>query len=287
MRAHCFKKEVEESVQLLKCSENKQILENEQHKEDIELVVSTDLSQHSLSERMKEFKVHRDNKQIRSESKINAFSVKLCNHTETSSRPEDLQVSSLATAADLMASKICPVCKSFTSSSNTTLNAHIDQCLSSDQSNTAMDVTECLKPRLKPRKKRLMVDIYTTAPHCTLEELDKRNDTNWSTDLSLVAPASDTNFETKRMNIPLLEAVSRRSVGDIYVDSNGTKLLILSSFDDLNEAMLRKNLKLKKNGKVFKKPRTSCSKFMKDNPQKKKLRVIKGFKDQVCLSFIE
>ncbi|KAH7689195.1 hypothetical protein IHE45_03G081100 [Dioscorea alata] len=147
-----------------------------------------------------------------------------------------------------MASKVCPVCKVFASTSNTTLNAHIDQCLSSD-TNTNNVVTNLSKAKVKPRKKRLMTDIYTTAPHCTLKDLDRRNGTTWASDLSFVAPASEINTEVKRPKIARLDIKDDENDGAVYVDSNGIKLRILSKFNDAPEVMPKENFKLRKYGK--------------------------------------
>ncbi|KAM0018358.1 hypothetical protein Hdeb2414_s0026g00673241 [Helianthus debilis subsp. tardiflorus] len=79
-------------------------------------------------------------------------------------------------------SNICPVCKVFSSSSNTTLNAHIDRCLSGESTTMkwTADSEVVIKHRIKPRKMRLMADIYKSAAHCTVEELDARNGTCWA-----------------------------------------------------------------------------------------------------------
>ncbi|PWA52860.1 hypothetical protein CTI12_AA450810 [Artemisia annua] len=117
-----------------------------------------------------------------------------------------------------MASKVCPVCKTFSSSSNTTLNAHIDQCLSGESSmkwtaNPKLTVKQhSTKPRIKPRKMRTMVDIYKTAPHCTVEELDARNGTSWA------------NNSNTAVVVP--EVADHE--GAVYIDTNGTKVRILS-----------------------------------------------------------
>ncbi|KAL7143007.1 hypothetical protein ABFS83_08G162300 [Erythranthe nasuta] len=113
-----------------------------------------------------------------------------------------------------MASKVCPVCKKFTSSSNTTLNAHIDRCLSEESKveHSTADSRVVSKHRMKPRKTKLMVDIYATALTSTLEDLDRRNGTNWtSSNLDLSARDGEKNDA-------------------VYYDSNGTKLRFLSKF---------------------------------------------------------
>ncbi|XP_022039595.1 uncharacterized protein LOC110942164 [Helianthus annuus] len=86
------------------------------------------------------------------------------------------------TETTMGSSKICPVCKVFSSSSNTTLNAHIDRCLSGESTTMkwTADREVVIKHRIKPRKMRLMADIYKSAAHCTVEELDARNGTCWA-----------------------------------------------------------------------------------------------------------
>ncbi|KAJ6800482.1 uncharacterized protein M6B38_200655 [Iris pallida] len=195
-----------------------------------------------------------------------------------SKRPEDI-ASTSSTVSDPMASKVCPVCKFFVSSSNTTMNVHMDQCLRRLESDgTKLDDTT--KPstdlKSKPRKKRLMVDIYATAPYCTLEELDRRNGTTWARDLAVVAavPAggmppstetkrpmsssqSDTRHdgdepvnaepptETKR---PRLLPMDVRRDGDesVYIDSNGVKLRILSKLSEKSPMIPGEESKLSK-----------------------------------------
>uniref|UniRef100_A0A803Q7L6 Hapless 8 n=1 Tax=Cannabis sativa TaxID=3483 RepID=A0A803Q7L6_CANSA len=99
-----------------------------------------------------------------------------------------------------MASKVCPVCKVFSSSSNTTLNAHIDQCLSVESTSPKWTVdssTKLSRHRIKPRKTKLMVDIYATAIPCTLEDLDRRNGSNWATVVSSF-PIQQSNDKKKK-----------------------------------------------------------------------------------------
>ncbi|KAI4389686.1 hypothetical protein MLD38_001887 [Melastoma candidum] len=82
----------------------------------------------------------------------------------------DDAASNCTSVSENMGSKVCPVCKTFSSSSNTTLNAHIDQCLSLE----SMPKGLAVRHRIKPRKTRLMVDIYETAKRCTVEELNRK-----------------------------------------------------------------------------------------------------------------
>ncbi|CAL9127472.1 unnamed protein product [Musa textilis] len=130
-----------------------------------------------------------------------------------------------------MASKVCPVCKTFSFTSITTLNAHIDQCLSMG-SNCKEVVNHVAKYKVKPRKKRLMVDIYATAPCCTLEDLDKRNGTNWASELALIAaPINKVGTHSKRTEVPLTNSTHDGN-GAVHVDSCGGKLSVLSMFNE-------------------------------------------------------
>ncbi|KAL5729686.1 hypothetical protein ACHQM5_002600 [Ranunculus cassubicifolius] len=119
--------------------------------------------------------------------------------------------------------KLCPVCKIFSSSSNTTLNAHIDQCLA---------IQPCLTNKvlhqhsIKPTKRRSMVDIYATAPRCTLEELDIRNGSNWAADVCLLTAADDKTQRSSQLD----NHKCKDDEYPVYVDSNGTKLRIISKF---------------------------------------------------------
>ncbi|KAG1326759.1 hypothetical protein COCNU_01G006930 [Cocos nucifera] len=201
--------------------------------------------------------------------------VKLSSTSETI-QEEDM-VSTSSTVSDTMTSKVCPVCKTFTSTSNTALNAHIDQCLSEDFK-TMRDMTKLSKLKVKPRKKRLMVDIYTTAPHCTIEDLDRRNATNWATDLILVAPTREVSTEVKRSKLSISGAANDGNEGAVYVDSNGTKLRILSKFNDVpkEDFKLRKHVKgIKAGGSslISKKKclKSKYSKYTKVNQQNKRL----------------
>lgn len=140
---------------------------------------------------------------------------------------------SFSTVSESMASKICPVCKTFSSSSNTTLNAHIDQCLSIASTPKCTSDSKLTRLRIKPRKTKLMVDIYATARTCTLEELDRRNGTAWATLSGF--PAQDiencqTNGGKKQKVVPVHPNDIGNHAGAVYIDANGTKLRILSKF---------------------------------------------------------
>lgn len=158
--------------------------------------------------------------------------VKFSGNSDRSST-EDIASNSTA-VSETMASKVCPVCKTFTSSSNTTLNAHIDQCLSAESTPKWTADSKPTRHRIKPRKTRLMVDIYTTAQKCTLEELDRRNGTSWAT---VSRAAQDTekleiSAEWKRQRVPQVHPEDAGDVGEVYIDANGTKVRILSKSND-------------------------------------------------------
>ncbi|KAG2333206.1 hypothetical protein Bca4012_017146 [Brassica carinata] len=150
----------------------------------------------------------------------------------------------------VMTTTTCPICKIFSSASNTTLNAHIDQCLSVDSELPPVSSTKPNKPRVdqclsadsavppvstkpnKPRAKALMkiktmVDIYATAKGCTLEDLDKRNGTKWASVLShtnqVVADKAEVSKKRK---------VSPVGVGPVYIDDKGKKLRILTELSE-------------------------------------------------------
>lgn len=154
-----------------------------------------------------------------------SLTVKLSS-TAAQSTEEDTRTSNF-TISESMASKTCPVCKNFSSSSNTTLNAHIDQCLSSESTIKWTSNCEVSKHRMKPRKTRLMVDIYATALRCTLEDLDRRNGTTFAVYPSFPAEEMDGCADNKNENLD-----KTCDEGAVYIDANGTKLRILSKFND-------------------------------------------------------
>lgn len=73
---------------------------------------------------------------------------------------------------DALITKVCPVCRTFSSTSNTALNAHIDHCLSIE-SNCKRVGNKCGKPKVKSIKKRSLAEICAVAPLCTLEDLER------------------------------------------------------------------------------------------------------------------
>ncbi|KAF9587324.1 hypothetical protein IFM89_001314 [Coptis chinensis] len=203
---------------------------------------------------------------------------------------EDI-TSNTTTVSDSMASKVCPVCKAFSSTSNTTLNAHIDQCLAVEStSELVMNDTRSTKHIAKPRKKRSMVDIYATAPRCTLEELDRRNGSNWAAGSNLPTAEAKTTNDEKRQR---LSGVDREGISDespVYFDSNGVKLRILSKLS--NSSMSTAGdapLKLRKDGNESKvisfemqeHSRPKSFKHRKQKPRNRKLCSLETNEDEI------
>lgn len=204
------------------------------------------------------------------------------------------EIASTSTASDPMASKVCPVCKTFSSTSNTTLNAHMDQCLSMASDATKF-VDKIPKIMVKPTKKRLMEDIYATAPHCSLEDLDRRNGTSWAMDLTLVIPPTEANTESKNLKFSQVDAEDERSEGAVYVDSNGIKVRILSKFNDSPLGISKKVFRPSKNIKLVRDGKNSLinpkmhfvgvenTKKMKRKMKNKKLSSLKLLKNEVWM----
>ncbi|KAJ8754957.1 hypothetical protein K2173_015469 [Erythroxylum novogranatense] len=161
--------------------------------------------------------------------------VKFVGNSERSSS-EDI-TSNCTTTSEAMTSKVCPVCKTFSFSSITTLNAHIDQCLAMEPTPKCTADSNLTRHRFKPRKTKLMVDIYATAQQCTLEELDRRNGRNLSTASNL--PTMDAECsEGRKHRVSPINPQDVGDVGPVYIDANGTKLRILSKPSD--PALVRK-----------------------------------------------
>ncbi|KAL2459081.1 uncharacterized protein Fot_55099 [Forsythia ovata] len=78
-----------------------------------------------------------------------------------------------------------------------------------------------------------MVDIYETASYCTLEELDRRNGTNWALNLGFPAQNIETCTEEWKKTSPALNLEDTNKESAVYIDSDGTKLRILLKFNDL------------------------------------------------------
>ncbi|KAK4797029.1 hypothetical protein SAY86_029355 [Trapa natans] len=134
--------------------------------------------------------------------------------------------STSAAVSEMMASKVCPVCKTFSSSSNTTLNAHIDQCLYEEPAAKWSAGSKQVRRRIKPRKTRLMVDIYETPRQSNLVDLDQRNCSNGVTGTRF------TSRDTANKKKQGVSFIQDGDSGAVYVDSNGTKLRILSKLID-------------------------------------------------------
>ncbi|KAK1581721.1 hypothetical protein Q3G72_008434 [Acer saccharum] len=223
--------------------------------------------------------------------------VKFGSNSDRSSN-EDIASNSTA-VSETMASKVCPVCKIFTSSSNTTLNAHIDQCLSAESPPKWTADSKLTRHRIKPRKTRLMEDIYVTARHCTLEELDRRNGTNWATVSSLPLRQDNEKLENmpggevKRQRISQVHPEDAGGeVGEVYIDSTGTKLRILSKSNDAPPAVSKevedlqpmKEVKESKFISTKKKRRHARKhlKYLKLAPQSRKFFSHKTRASQIC-----
>ncbi|KAG2310694.1 hypothetical protein Bca4012_025201 [Brassica carinata] len=124
----------------------------------------------------------------------------------------------LFSASESMGMRTCPICKTFSSASNTTLNAHMDQCLSVDSGSQL--ISKPNKLRNKPRLKvKTLVDIYATAKGCTLEDLDKRNGTKW---------AEVSSNKVKKRSVLRVGNEEDGGIGPVYIDAKGQKLRILS-----------------------------------------------------------
>ncbi|KAE8693546.1 putative Prenylated RAB acceptor 1.G2 [Hibiscus syriacus] len=175
-------------------------------------------------------KIRKAENAIRPSGKKCRLIVKFAAHSERSTT-EDI-TSNSTMLSEPMASKVCPVCKTFSSSSNTTLNAHIDQCLSDESTPKWTVDSKFTRHRIKPRKTRMMVDVYATAKPCTLEELDRRNGTCWATAPNILNQDSgrlEISDEGKKQRASSINPKDNGDVGAVYFDANGTKIRILSN----------------------------------------------------------
>lgn len=185
-------------------------------------------------------------------------------------------LSNSSSVLDPNASKTCPVCRVFSSTSNTTLNAHIDQCLYAVSNTEQVVETVIVKPKVKQMKKQLMVDIYKTALPYTLEDLDKRNGTNWAIELSVPTVNKEVCMKNRSLKVVPAEARDGERDQDVYVDSNGIKIRILSKSIDA-PFVLRDELSLKKVAKH----ETGKSMNKKFKVQGKKCNRLNHLKSQV------
>uniref|UniRef100_A0A1J3ECX1 Hapless 8 n=1 Tax=Noccaea caerulescens TaxID=107243 RepID=A0A1J3ECX1_NOCCA len=190
----------------------------------------------------------------------------------------------LFAASESMALGTCPICKTFSSASNTTLNAHIDQCLSVDSVEQPMSKPN--KPRTKPRLKvKSMVDIYATAKECTLEDLDRRNGTKWAMVSSYSnrvvsdsKPEASNKEKKKQRVLRVCADEDDAGIGPVYIDAKGQKLRILSEPSQEHEEDVSEK-KFSSEGKRFRKRlrgKKHSKQFTKPVPQSRKLIVRKG-----------
>lgn len=128
---------------------------------------------------------------------------------------------------DALVPKVCPVCRTFSSTSNTALNAHIDRCLSVE-ANARKAGTKSAKPKVRTIKKRSLADICAVAPICTLEDLDQNTgeEDQLAIDVNQL-PSDGTVWQEKTKWMR-----HRKKVQKAHADSKGKKLRILS---DLKE----------------------------------------------------
>lgn len=87
-------------------------------------------------------------------------------------RTEDFMNSGSIIPDGGMLINVCPVCRTFSSTSNTALNAHMDHCLAVEPKNEKTVSSKFTKHKMKARKKRSMADICAVAPIRTLEDLE-------------------------------------------------------------------------------------------------------------------
>ncbi|XP_074559475.1 uncharacterized protein LOC141815428 [Curcuma longa] len=216
-------------------------------------------------------------------AKRNRLIIKLASCSET--RLTEDAVNNSGMILHPMASKVCPVCKTFSFTSNTTLNAHIDQCLSMESNSKGVQNNVSIY-KVKPKKKRLMVDIYASSHCCTLEDLDKRNGTNWSSEMAIMTmPTNGVDVLTKRQVSPIHSEYDRTE--PVYVDSHGIKLRILSKLNE--QEVSHEKFKLRKQAKESKarealsinKKKQFASKHMKLKAQNEKCFSSNFMKSQI------
>lgn len=185
-----------------------------------------------------------------------------------------------STVIESMTSKVCPVCKTFTSTSNTTLNAHIDRCLAADSSSKWF-VSKLTKQKVKPRKKKLIADIYLTAARCTLEDLERRNCMNWAADSNFPIQNGEVHTENRRQ-LMIQDDYNDDGEGSVlYDNSNGVKLRTSSKLNDAAVLTSVENHKPRRNMKdskdksflISKEKHFSltASKYLNVQPRSKKL----------------
>ncbi|KAJ0261582.1 Hapless 8 [Hirschfeldia incana] len=172
----------------------------------------------------------------------------------------------LFSASESMALRTCPICKAFSSASNTTLNAHIDQCLSVDAGR--QPVSKPNKPRSKPRLKvKTMVDIYASAKGCTLEDLDRRNGTKWAVISSYSKQVVSDDNNNNKPEVSIKEKKLAPGVGPVYIDAKGQKLMIISEVNEKASVPSREHetINEKRSFREGKRSYKSCKKRLQGN----------------------
>lgn len=141
---------------------------------------------------------------------------------------------------EAMIPKVCPVCRSFSSTSIIALNAHIDHCLSAE-SNTKKTGAKVPKPKVKVRKKRSMADIIAAAPTCKLEDLDYSASKEQCTTDADPLPLDHLNFKdtSKRRQHQCKDP-------NVHVYRKGKKLRILSNLKEESQPDSREDCQKEK-----------------------------------------
>ncbi|KAH9306808.1 hypothetical protein KI387_011212, partial [Taxus chinensis] len=179
-------------------------------------------------------------------------------------RTENLVISGSSSISDGMMVKVCPVCRTFSSTSNTALNAHIDHCLDAEP-NTEITETSFTKHKTKVRKKRSMADICAVAPSRTLEDLVYTYSQEQHHPLCLdVLKWNDSNIR-RAPRTPFCQVPKRHFD---YADLNAKKLRSSSSLKMESLTKLQKELsvpegKEKESGRTRKSKRSVFSNFIR------------------------
>lgn len=133
-----------------------------------------------------------------------------------------------------------------------------------------------------------MSDICATAPRCTLEDLDRRNGTNWATNADSPTPDTEVLTEGKSHRVSSRYLANNGDDGAVYIDSSGRKIRILSKSNDMPSLSLPKATEDIRADKQTKKGKTSIFfsstrkrrlakrlKYLKVNRQKKRFSSLK------------
>ncbi|PWA84382.1 hypothetical protein CTI12_AA159700 [Artemisia annua] len=135
----------------------------------------------------------------------------------------------------------------------------------------ANPMIKAVKHRIKSRKTRLMVDIYKTAPYCTVEELDKRNGTSWATNSNFPDQELESQAEHIKEKFAFIHEVAGNE-GDVYIDTNGKKVRILSTpnLNTLDDSEGRKLKKRRTGSKFIMEKKKNGQKSLTLSPNKRK-----------------